>query len=165
MADTRRITIETSQGDEGFLLRGFTGREGLSQLFHFHLDLLSDNPAIPLDRMLGQRVTLRMTLAEGGDRYINGVVSRFAQSGRDTQVPYYEADVVPWLWFLTLRQDCRIFQDQRVPDIVTALFEELGFYDYRNALEGDFPRQDGSVSKVEMDCDCCHTGRHLRSLS
>src|SRR5206468_10289612 len=82
MADTRRITIETSQGDEGFLLRGFTGREGLSQLFHFHLDLLSDNPAIPLDRMLGQRVTLRMTLAEGGDRYINGVVSRFAQSVR-----------------------------------------------------------------------------------
>jgi two-component system, OmpR family, sensor histidine kinase KdpD len=22
----------------------------------------------------------------------------------------------------------------------------------------------GSVSKVEMDCDCCHTGPHLRSL-
>src|SRR2546425_200996 len=22
----------------------------------------------------------------------------------------------------------------------------------------------GSVSKVEMDCDCCHTGLHLRSL-
>jgi hypothetical protein len=23
----------------------------------------------------------------------------------------------------------------------------------------------GSVSKVEMDCDCCHTGPHPRSLS
>ena len=151
MADTRRITIETPLGDDALLLRGFTGQEGLSQLFHFHLDLISENPAIPFDRMLRQRVTLRMALADGGYRYIHGVVSRFAQSGRDTRVTHYEAEVVPWLWFLTLRQDCRIFQDQCVPDIVTTLFEELGFYDYRNALEGDFPRQDYCVQYQETD--------------
>jgi type VI secretion system secreted protein VgrG len=136
---------------EALLLRGFTGQEGLSQLFRFQLDLISENPAIPFDQILGQRVTLRMALADGNDRYINGVVSRFGQAGRDTRVTYYEAEVVPWLWRLTLRQDCRIFQDMRVPDIITALFEELGFYEYRNALEGDFPRQDYCVQYQETD--------------
>ncbi len=34
----------------------------------------------------------------------------------------YRAVVVPWLWFLTRTADCRIFQDQTVPDIVKAVF-------------------------------------------
>ncbi len=32
----------------------------------------------------------------------------------------------PWLWFLTRTTDCRIFQDQTVPDIVKKVFEDHG---------------------------------------
>ena len=38
----------------------------------------------------------------------------------------YQASLRPWLWFLTRTTDCRIFQDQSVPDIVAAVFGDHG---------------------------------------
>jgi type VI secretion system secreted protein VgrG len=35
---------------------------------------------------------------------------------------------------LSLSADCRIYQRKSVPEIVTGLFDELGFRDYRVAL-------------------------------
>jgi type VI secretion system secreted protein VgrG len=55
MQEKRLIAIDTPLGEDAVLLRGFTGQEGMSQLFHFHLDLLSADSAIPFNRIVGQR--------------------------------------------------------------------------------------------------------------
>ena len=107
--------------------RGLRGQEGMSRLFHFHLDLLSEDPTIAFNQIVGQQVTLRILLADGSPRYINGCVSRFAQTGHDMRFTYYRAEVVPWLWFLTRTADCRIFQNMTVPDIILKIFKDLGF--------------------------------------
>ena len=111
MQQNRLIAIDTPLGADALLLQGFTGQEGMSQLFHFHLDLLSENPAIPFNRIVGQRVTLHILLPDGSQRSINGCVSRFAQTGNDMRFTHYRAEVVPWLWFLTRTADCRIEED------------------------------------------------------
>ncbi|HEX5354726.1 MAG TPA: type VI secretion system tip protein TssI/VgrG, partial [Aquabacterium sp.] len=36
----------------------------------------------------------------------------------------YQAEVRPWLWFLTRTSDCRIFQEMSVPDIVKKVFDD-----------------------------------------
>src|SRR5262249_15147271 len=130
---------------------GFSGKEGISQPFCFRVDLLSKDPALPLDKLLGQRATISIPLADGSTRYINGVIWRVTQRGRDTQYVSYRAEIVPWLQFLTLRQDCRIDQDMTVPDIITSRFKELGFFDYRVNLQGAFPKLDYCVQYQETD--------------
>jgi type VI secretion system secreted protein VgrG len=40
--ENRFIKLKTPLGEDVLLLQGFTGREGISQLFKFSLDLLSD---------------------------------------------------------------------------------------------------------------------------
>jgi type VI secretion system secreted protein VgrG len=147
----RLIAIDTPLGEDALLLRGFTGQEGISQLFHFHLDLLSTDPAIPFKQIVGQRVTLRILLADGSQRYINGCVSRFAQTSNDMRFTHYRAEVVPWLWFLTRTADCRIFQNMTVPDIILKICKDLGFSDVKNALQGSFEPRDYCVQYRETD--------------
>ncbi|MGC9969391.1 MAG: type VI secretion system tip protein VgrG [Bryobacteraceae bacterium] len=135
----RFLNLQTKLGDDKFLLREFSGNEGISQLFHFHLDLLSEDPAIDFDQMVGQNVSFSVRLADTGKaRYFNGYVSRFQQLPGEERLTRYEAEIVPWLWFLTRAADCRIFQNQTVPDIIEKIFKDLGFTDYQLQLRGSY---------------------------
>ena len=44
------FTITTPLGKDKLLLRGFRGSEGMSRLFRFELDLLSEDPSIQFIR-------------------------------------------------------------------------------------------------------------------
>ncbi len=151
MTDDKRFTLETPLGPDAFGVHSFTGREMLSGLFHFQVELLSEAPDISIDRLLGKPVTLRLPLADNKNRYINGIVSQFTRGDQDNTWTIYRAEIVPWLWLMTLRQDCRIFQDMTVPDILIALFDELGFYDYKNALTESYAKLDYCVQYQETD--------------
>lgn len=51
----RPLTLTTPLGPDVLLLTGFTGREAISQLFHFQLDLLAENERdVPFEKLLGQ---------------------------------------------------------------------------------------------------------------
>ena len=126
--ENRLIAIETPLGEDVLLLQGFTGHEGISRLFSFHLDLLSAKENIAFKDIVGQKVTIRIALADGKQRYINGFVSRFAQSGSAPDGTHYQMEVVPWLWFLTRIADCRIFQEKTIPEIIEAVFESRGLH-------------------------------------
>src|SRR5215475_2733987 len=138
----RRIAITTPRGEDALLLRGFNGTEAISQLFHFDLDLLSENESLKLQDLVGKNVTLRIFDAEGAERHWNGFISRFSQGGQDRRFTSYRAQMVPWLWFLTRTADCRIFQNKTVPDIIQKIFSDLGFQDFELRLYGSFvPRE------------------------
>src|SRR6267143_1570311 len=126
----RIISISTPLGNDALLLRAFTGYEAISQLFRFDLDLLSEKPSISFDSIVGKPVTLNAVLADGSERYWSGYVSRFAQGANDGRFTSYRAEMVPWLWFLTRTADCRIFQNKKAPDIIQAIFQDLGFTDF-----------------------------------
>ena len=147
----RRIAISTPLGKDVLLLRGFSGSEAISQLFHFDLDLLSENDSIKFQDVVGKSVTLRIYDAAGAERHWNGFVSRFSQGGQDRRLTAYRAQMVPWLWFLTRTADCRIFQNQKAPDIIQKIFKDLGFADFKLRLYGDFVTRDYCVQYRETD--------------
>lgn len=149
--DNRLISITTPLGKDVLLLNGFAGNEGISRLFKFDLELLSEDPAISFEAIVGQKITISIKLIDGGERYINGFVSRFAQSGSDERFTHYRAEVVPWLWFLTRTADCRIFQNMTVPDIITKIFNDLGFTDFQNSLQGSYEPREYCVQYRETD--------------
>ena len=149
--DNRLIAIDTPLGDDVLLLQGFTGHEGISRLFRFNLDLLSDNNSISFDDIVGQNVTISVTLSDQTLRYFNGFVSRFAQSGSDARFTHYQMEVVPWLWFLTRNANCRIFQNMSYPDIVQQVFTDAGFSDFKSSLTGSYDPQEYCVQYRESD--------------
>ena len=149
---TRQIAIDTPLGEDVLILRSFQGHEAISKLFAFELDLVSEEPSIKYDDIVGQAVTIRVTLADGSSsRYWNGYVSRFVQAGRDSNVAVYHATVVPWLWFLDQTTDCRIFQNKTAPDIIKQIFQEYGYSDFTLKLYGDFVKRDYCVQYRESD--------------
>jgi len=118
------VSVDGLQDDE-VLLQGLAGVEGLSRLFTFHLELLSQEDSIDFTKVLGKKTVITIATAKPNTpRYINGYVSRFAQSGFDATFYHYQMEVVPWFWFLTRQTDCRIFQAKSVPEIVTEIFDQ-----------------------------------------
>ena len=147
----RLIAITTPLGEDVLLLQSLGGREGVSQLFSYGLELLSEEPDIAFDQIVGQRATVTLRLSDGSNRYINGFINRFSQSGSDERFTHYQAELVPWLWLLTRTADCRIFQNMTVPDIIEKIFKDLGFTDFRNMLQGSFEPRDYCVQYRESD--------------
>ena len=148
----RPIAIATPLGEDVLLLKAFTGYEGISRLFNFRLDLLSDNHAISFKDIIGKNVTLRVVLDDDGkERFFNGYVSRFRQSGSDARFTHYHMEVVPWTWFLTQCAGCRIFQKKSIPDIVQQIFKDRGLNDFRVSLMSTYDPLDYCVQYRETD--------------
>lgn len=149
--ENRLIAIDTPLGEDVLLLQGFSGREAISNLFSFNLVMRSENDSIAFASIIGESVTIRLTLADDSIRYWNGIVSRFAQSGADAGFAHYQMEVVPWLWLLTLNTNCRIFQNMTVQDIVEEVFKASGFNDYRFSLTTRYDPHKYCVQYRETD--------------
>jgi type VI secretion system secreted protein VgrG len=129
----RPIALTTPLGPDALLLTSFSGHEEMSRLFTYDLEMLSEDDAIDAKKIVGKNVTFSVEFADGTPRYFNGFVSRFAYCGRNDRLSVYRAQVVPWLWFLTRKSDCRIFQDKSVPDIIKQIFSDAGFTDFETS--------------------------------
>jgi len=122
----RPMAIRTPLGPDVLLLTGLEGHEGVSELFRFDLELLSEQPkSVVFEKIVGQGVTVEIDLPGGGKRYIDGIVSRFRQGRRDQTFAHYRAELVPKLWLLTRRVRSRVFQHVAVPEILRSLFAGL----------------------------------------
>ncbi len=145
--DGRMVRVHTPLAPDTLLLQSFSGQEGVSELFQFELRMVSQNRAISFDALVGKNATVQLMLADGQNRFINGVVASFTQAGFTPTgtaqgFAHYRATLVPWLWLLTRTSDCRIFQQMSVPDIIEKLFAERNFKDYSLRLHGSFqPRE------------------------
>ena len=151
MQTARPVEIITPLGDDVLLFHRMTATEELGRLFQFELDLLSMDPNIKFEDLLGQNVTIRLELPKDKIRYFNGFVSRFSQEGTFDDFNAYSVTVHPWLWFLTRTADCRIFQKKKVPDIIKEVFRDHGFTDFEEALSGSYRTWEYCVQYRETD--------------
>jgi len=147
----RSLSVSTPLGEDVLLLRGMTATEELGRLFDYELELISDSIDIYHEDLLGQSLTVRLSLLNGQQRYFNGIVNRFSQLGFDGALAVYRATLVPWTWFLTRTADCRIFQEQTVPDIIKAIFREHGYTDFEERLSGSYRQWVYCVQYRETD--------------
>ncbi len=156
----RELSIDTPLGSDVLLLTRFTGTEALSAPFEYELELLSEKPDINFSDILGKNVSVSLSAKSGAlsaassIRYFNGYISRFEQTHSEGNIYHYSAVMVPWLWFLKRRRDCRIFQKLTVPEIVQRIFSDLGFSSVvDNALTATYRTWDYCVQYRETDFD------------
>src|SRR5216684_6559000 len=147
--EKRLITIQSPLGKDALLLLGLSGHEGISQLFHFSANLLSENHSISFKDIVGKQVTLQVHHSGDDQRHWNGFVSRFACVGGDNRFSYYRAEIVPWVWFLTRTADCQIFQQKTIPEIIKKVFQDHGFQDFQDRTQGSYPQREYVVQYRE----------------
>ena len=123
---TRRVSIQTPLG-EALQFHRLTGREALSQLHDFEVELLGSSNGIDPKALLGKTATVAMQTESGGTRYLGGVVASFGLAAEDARHSFYRMRLRPWLWLATRRSDFRIFQGRTVPDIVADVLEAYGY--------------------------------------
>jgi type VI secretion system secreted protein VgrG len=150
--DGRLLAIATPLGADVLLLDQVSGRERMSGLFRFEVELLAEPDkaaSVKPEALLGENVTIGISYDTGKFRWINGLVSRFGIGSVDSRFAHFTAEIVPWLWLLTLSADCRIFQDKTVPEIVKQVFQDLGYKDFKDSLSGSYTKLDYCVQYRE----------------
>ncbi len=100
----------------------FHATEQISAFFTVDLWLVSESEIKKPEDIVKKEALLTVT-GNLGDRYFHGLINQFMLSGRNGRFFLYQAQVVPSLWFLGLNQDCRIFQNMTVPDIVKEILK------------------------------------------
>ncbi|HEV1286497.1 MAG TPA: type VI secretion system tip protein TssI/VgrG [Bryobacteraceae bacterium] len=147
----RPLKITTPLGPDVLLVTGFGGREEISQLFDFRIDLIADlQKEVRFDKIIGQSVTVEMRLLDGNKRYFNGIVKSFSQAARDEKFTHFRAQAMPRFWLLTKKVRSRIFQHLSVPDI---LKQVLAGFDVSYDITGTYYPRDYCVQYRESDFD------------
>ena len=129
---TLRHRIQTHLGDDVLIAEGFQGAETLSGGFSYTLTAYSETRHDLTARdLVGTPVTFDLAQStpehgEGGVRYFNGIISSLRPEGRirDDQRSIYRLTVVSWLWLLEQVTDCRVFQNQSIPEVLEAVCGE-----------------------------------------
>ena len=149
--EKRRLELKTPLGPDVLFLTSFFGREEMSRLFSFQLDVLSENDSVLANEIVGKSVTISERSEEGPPRFFNGFVRRFSAGPKALRgLRSYRLEVVPWLWFLTRKTDCRIFQEMTAVEIIEQIFGELGFSDYETSqIGGSHPKREYCVQYRE----------------
>ncbi len=149
--DNSIAKITTPLGTDVLLLRDMSMNEELGRLFTINLTLLCEQGDLAFEKVLGENVTIELTLASGDKQYFNGYITTFSQTDYENNYAVYQATVKPWLWFLTRTADCRIFQNKSVPEIVTDIFGELGYTNFENKLTKNYREWEYCVQYRETD--------------
>ena len=156
--DDRFVSVTTPLGKDVLLFDRMSGTEEMSRLFEYEIDLLIDNTnramvtaGFPTTKVLGQTMSVALDLPSGGIRYFHGLVTQFRHHGVANEVFLFRAVLRPWLWFLTRTSNCRIFQEQSVPDIIKKVFTDNGFSDFKLELTSSYKPRTYCVQYRETD--------------
>ncbi len=149
----RPMSVECTLGPDALLLESYHGVEGLSRLFTFELEMISEDREIEAADLLGTAMLLRMDLPDGEERFVHGLVNRFIQGDVQDESCRYQAEIVSWATLLTYSRQSRIFQEMTVLEIVEQVFGDLGHSDYDLRCTRPYAKREYCVQYRETDWD------------
>ncbi|WP_207000317.1 type VI secretion system Vgr family protein [Trinickia mobilis] len=152
----RHVSVNCAPVGHDLLFLRLVGAEELGRLSEFHVDLLSTRNDIKPGDLLGQDVSVAVTLPAGNERQINGIVTAFRMTApgdksRD-RMARYEAIVRPRLWLLTRASHSRFFYQKSVPDIVMSVLQDYSI-DVSNKCSASYPSFEHCAQYRETDFD------------
>lgn len=151
-ADSARTTlaIEAAAPLDSLFIQSLSGSEKLNGLFVIEIACRTTDAALDLHAALGQHVTVGLGAASAV-RLLDGMCAHIRQRPAESGYALYTLELRPWLWWLTLSSDNRIFQAMSVPEIVEAVFAASGHQDYELELSGTYAARDYCVQYGETD--------------
>lgn len=149
----RTVELRAEAAPAPLLFDRLLGREELGRPFRYELEALSEKDDLAIRDLLGSGVTVTLARRDGSERHLHGLVARAEFRGSEGPFARYGLVLVPWLWFLGRRRDCRIFQDKTTPEIIEAVMADWPVADFELALEGSYRPREYCVQYRESDLD------------
>ncbi|HUL63363.1 MAG TPA: type VI secretion system tip protein TssI/VgrG [Burkholderiaceae bacterium] len=145
------MEIKTPLAADALLFYSMSATESLGRLFEYQITVLSLKSDIKAEDLLGKNVTVKVELTDGNSRYFDACVTRFGLAGGLGRYFRYQITGRPWMWLLTRSADCRIFQNQKVPDIIKAIFDKYPGAKFEQRLTGEYKPWEYCVQYRETD--------------
>ncbi|WP_330961102.1 type VI secretion system Vgr family protein [Photobacterium sp. 53610] len=132
MSNQVQFSFSIEEAEHEFRVESFEIKERLFQPFEIKVSLLSRDADISLDDLVRKAGVLKL-YGQGRDvsRLFHGIVNEVRFLGTGRQFSRYELILVPELWFLTQREDCRIFQGLTIHEIIESVLEGAGVTAFR----------------------------------
>lgn len=140
---------------DALVINGLSGSEAVSGLFSFRMELLAEAlPEVDVLELKGTSISVSLQ-ANDSVRYFSGIIRRISRGrgergDRGRGFRRYDAEVVPWMWLLTQRSGCRIFQDLTVPEIIKKILDE-----YKGAFSNVVKYIDNTTASRHLPLDYC----------
>lgn len=149
----RKVSVTTPLGDDELIFQSMTGTEEMGRLFEFDIELIREQSkgTVDVTALLGKDITLTLEMPDTASRYFNGAIVQFKHTGLTEGYYRYRAVLRPWLWFLTRKANCRIFQEKTIPDIIKEMLGEYSYIDVEHKTEGTHDTLDYCVQYRESD--------------
>ncbi|WP_236173539.1 type VI secretion system Vgr family protein [Pseudomonas pseudonitroreducens] len=125
------------------------GREAINALGELQLSGNSDSP-LTLSSAVATHVTSTLH-NDSQQRPLDALVAEIHQLPADASAERYQLILRPWLWWLTLASNNRVFQNLATSDIVTTIFKAHGFTDFKLSLSGSYEPREYCVQYGESD--------------
>lgn len=140
-------------GPKALLFRRMQGTEELGRMWEYRVELLRSQKLVPLevDSILGSKVAVALLLDGGEERFFNGWVTAVESGGAVGRFDIYRVEMRPWLWYLTLTQDCKIFQNQTTQEILQAVFDKYSNASVEFNIQGQTRTRPYCVQYRETD--------------
>ncbi|MBI6852964.1 type VI secretion system tip protein VgrG [Pseudomonas cichorii] len=126
-----------------------SGEESLNTLGQYFLQGQADT-ALTLTSAIATHVTATLH-NDAMKRPMDALVAEIRQLPADATADRYQVLLRPWLWWLTLASNNRVFQNLSTSDIVTSIFTAHGFSDHKLSLTGSYTPREYCVQYGETD--------------
>jgi type VI secretion system secreted protein VgrG len=124
--------------------------EAVSRPFEVSVEFFTRDTSFVADALLRQPLLLTLVDENLGTRSFHGIVDAAEFSQARGEKFYFRVHLVPALAALAHREDCRIFQDKSIVEVITTIFTEAGFNaDVQWQLKGTYSPQEFIVQYRE----------------
>ena len=152
--ESRPLVATMEDGNELIVAR-LTSSERLDDLFEHRAVVLAQD--VDERDLLGQTISFCYQPLQDSERqrerFFHGFCVEVRQVGRLSSRDYlqYELVAAPWSWFLSQRMNCRVFQQKKTSEIITAIAREHGFHRYLELNASNDQRREYCVQFNETD--------------
>lgn len=158
--ENRLIKLDTPLGANVLLPQRVIAHEKLGRSYEYTVDCLSLQHDIELKKLVAQPVTLWLRQNDCSYLPVHGYAHTIKKLGSDGQFIVCQLAFSPWIDFLKFRQDARIWQDKRVDDILTDVFnahpQARGKFSFRLGPNRTPARERSYCVQYESDWNFTH---------
>ncbi len=126
--DKRLGELKAPGSLSGLVLKRFSADEGISELFEFRIEAVSEDKAdLNLGENIGKDVTVSLTNYQNEKRYFVGILAEASYlPNASTEGYQYVLVVRPWIYKMSKTVQSRVFKDMTIPDIVNSVAGQYG---------------------------------------
>jgi type VI secretion system secreted protein VgrG len=141
--------LTTPFGEDVLALARFDGTEGLSELFEYRLEALSEEMNIDFNRAIGDHCYVTFDNYKV-QRVFDGILVEAQWIGVRETFAAYRLVLRPWIWMMSRRARSKIWENKNVTDIIQEVFKEYSS-DIKESYTQNYPKLEYCVQYRETD--------------